>query len=133
MRSSRRVFRVATTYAILTFIALQIADAVLDTLAIPPQYFSVLLAILAVGFPVVILLAWFFEITPQGIFLDRRKTSTIMNRPVAITGIVLLTGIAIGFALAIYRYSDTAEVAYRDDIAIAVLPFDNLTGDPRGP
>ena len=124
----RRVFRVATTYALITFILLQVADAMLDTLPIPPNFFPIMLAVLAIGFPVVILLGWFFEITPQGIFLDRRRTNRVINRTVAVAGMVFLAGIAIGFAFAVFSVSDFRPK--RDDVAIAVLPFDNMTGDP---
>ena len=126
----RRVFRVATTYALVTFILLQIADAILDTLPVPPQLFPIMLAALAIGFPVVILLSWFFEITPQGIFLDRRRTDAATNRTVAITGIVFLAGIAIGFAYAVFSISEIDRAAPDGEISIAVLPFDNMSGDP---
>ena len=126
----RRVFRVATTYALVTFILLQIADAILDTLPVPPQLFPIMLAVLAIGFPVVILLSWFFEVTPQGIFLDRRVTDAATNRTVAVTGIVFLAGIAIGFAYAVFSISDIDRQIPEGEIAIAVLPFDNMSGDP---
>lgn len=125
----RRVFRVATTYAIVTFVLLQIADAILDTLPVPPQAFTILLALLAIGFPIAILLGWFFEVTPQGIFLDRRKTSAVINRTVGITGIIFLAGIAIGFAFAVFNISEWGETP--EDLSIAVLPFDNMSGIPE--
>jgi TolB-like protein/Flp pilus assembly protein TadD len=124
----RRVFRVATTYALVTFILLQIADAVLDTLPIPSKIFPIMLAALAIGFPIVILLAWFFEVTPQGIFLDRRRTDAATNRTVAASGVILLTGIAIGFAYAVFTISEFERPVAGQDLAIAVLPFDNMSG-----
>lgn len=125
----RRVFRVATTYALLTFIILQVADAMIDTLPVTPEFFPIMLAVLAIGFPVVVLLGWFFEITPQGIFLDRRRTSAVVNRTVATTGMIFLFGLAVGFAFAVFSVSDIARP--RDSIAIAVLPFDNMSGQPE--
>jgi len=63
----RGVLRVAFGYAMITWLLLQIADVVFDPLGVPESMMTVLILVLAAGFPVALLLAWFFEFTPTGI------------------------------------------------------------------
>jgi len=63
----RNVFKVAATYAIVSWIALQVADIVFPALNVPPWVLSLLTVLLLIGFPIALLLSWAFELTPDGI------------------------------------------------------------------
>ena len=63
----RNVFRVGIAYAITTWLLLQVADVVLGNIEAPGWVFKAIMLVLALGFPVVLLFAWAFELTPEGI------------------------------------------------------------------
>lgn len=63
----RNVFRVGIAYAITTWLLLQVSDVVLGNIEAPGWVFKAIMLVLALGFPVVLLFAWAFELTPEGI------------------------------------------------------------------
>ena len=65
--SQRRVYRVAIGYAVAAWLAVQIAATVLPAFHAPEFILPVLIVLLGVGFPVALVLAWAFDITPGGI------------------------------------------------------------------
>jgi DNA-binding winged helix-turn-helix (wHTH) protein len=68
----RKVFRVAVAYVVVAWLLLQIGDIVFDFLEVPNWAGKLLLALLLLGLPIALVLAWAFELTSQGI---RRETS----------------------------------------------------------
>lgn len=69
----RNVFKPAITYLIGAWLIAQISDIVLPTFNAPPHFMKILIIILIIGFPVILILAWIYELTPQGI----KKTKQI--------------------------------------------------------
>src|SRR6478672_3720686 len=63
----RNVYKVAAAYAVVAWLLIQGASIVLPTFEAPSWTMKVLLIVLAVGFPIAVILAWAFEITPEGI------------------------------------------------------------------
>ena len=63
----RRVFRVMAVYGIVGFVLLQIMDLVVPALLLPEWTYRFVAQILLLGFPVAIVLAWAFEMTPEGV------------------------------------------------------------------
>jgi TolB-like protein len=126
----RKVFRVAAVYAATAFVVLQAADLLAAGLALPSWVFSAITLLLIVGFPVVVLLAWAFDVTPSGIrrtgVSDARDVDS-KNRWLPLPTLVLvlallLLGGAVGWLLKPARSAvgDTAGAT------LAVLPFTNL-------
>ncbi len=68
----RNVFRVGIAYAVVAWVLLQVVDLVFEYITAPAWIMQVLMLALAIGFPLVLILAWVFEMTPEGI---RRETS----------------------------------------------------------
>jgi len=66
----RRVYPVTAAYAVVAFILLQVGEITFDPLGLPNWVMVGLIALVIAGFPVVILLAWLFDITPAGIRRD---------------------------------------------------------------
>jgi len=63
----RRVLRTAGVYAIVAFVVAQVADLLLPALLLPDWAFRLVIALLILGFPIAIALAWSFDITPEGV------------------------------------------------------------------
>jgi len=76
----RNVFRVAIAYVVLAWLMAQVAELLLDAFGAPPWVLKSLLALLLVGFPIVVFFAWAFELTPDGVKreseVDRERTIT---------------------------------------------------------
>ncbi len=65
----RNVFRVAGVYAVVGWLLIQIAVAVLPTFEAPSWVAKVFIAMILGGFPIAMILAWAFEMTPEGVKL----------------------------------------------------------------
>jgi len=63
----RKVFQVAAVYAVVAWLLIQIVDVISAPLNLPIWLDSVVIILLAVGFPIAVILAWAFDLTPQGI------------------------------------------------------------------
>ena len=63
----RNVYKVAITYAIVAWLILQISSIVLPSINAPEWVMQVLLLFVVIGFPIALVLAWAFEMSPQGI------------------------------------------------------------------
>ena len=70
----RKVFRVSIAYIITAWALAQVAELMLESFAAPEWVVRAILVVLIIGFPVAALLAWAYELTPEGIKLDRDVT-----------------------------------------------------------
>jgi len=66
----RKVFKVAGAYAIVAWVIIQVADVMFPALGLPRWTVTLTVALLIVGLPLALVLAWVFDVTPQGIRLD---------------------------------------------------------------
>src|SRR5210317_714474 len=67
----RNVFKVGIAYAVSAWVLLQIVDLVLENITAPEWVMQVFMLALAIGFPIALLFAWAFEMTPEGIKLEK--------------------------------------------------------------
>src|SRR5213596_2172658 len=129
----RNVYKVAVAYAIVVWLLVQIATQVFPFLEIPNWVVRLIIALVVIGFPIALVIAWAFEITPQGI--ERTEVADTMPAAagqkkhawiyVAIVGAVLSIGL---FFLGRYGFRNASPSS--SDLpqkSIAVLPFDNLS------
>ncbi len=129
----RRVFRVAVVYAGVAFIIFQIVDATFEPLHLPDWAGTLVVVLLALGFPIAVGLAWAFDITEKGVVKTPPKEEaaeasgapriTIGNKTLAVVAVLAI-------AVAIWSWWGRS----RDPLAafehsVVVMPFDNLTGD----
>ena len=63
----RKVYRVAVAYAIVAWLLIQAASILFPTFEAPPWVMKVFVTAVVLGFPVALILAWAFELTPEGI------------------------------------------------------------------
>src|SRR6059036_3534189 len=137
----RNVYKVAVAYAVVGWLLVQVATQVFPFLEIPNWVVRLVIALVAIGFPIALVIAWAFEITPQGI--ERTEVADTMP---AVAGqkkhvwiYVVIIGAAIPVALFFLgRYTAQSREGGRPPAtagslpqkSIAVLPFDNLSRDP---
>jgi len=138
----RRVFRVMAVYGIVGFVVLQLVDLAVPALLLPEWTYRLVALFLLLGFPVAIVLAWAFELTPEGV---QRATEAapgelgaIIAQPASrhwLAGILALIGVValVGGAWWVGRQSASvadAEPTTGPVVAsIAVLPFVNMSDD----
>ncbi len=67
----RNVFRVAMFYAVAAWVLLQVGDLLFGALGVPPWGLKLLLGMLLLGFPVALVFAWVYELTPEGLKRER--------------------------------------------------------------
>jgi adenylate cyclase len=129
----RNVYKVAIAYAVIAWLLMQIATQVFPFLEIPNWAIRLVIMLLALGFPVALVIAWAFELTPEG--LKRTEVADAepgkASRNKAWIYVVIIAGaISVGvFCLGRYTSSKQsgAELPAK---SIAVLPFDNQNRDP---
>jgi hypothetical protein len=63
----RNVFRVAAAYAIVAWLLIEVASVILPALRLPEWTLTFLVFLFAIGFPIALIFAWAFELTPGGI------------------------------------------------------------------
>ncbi|PYK11908.1 MAG: hypothetical protein DME65_05755 [Verrucomicrobia bacterium] len=133
----RNVYKVAVAYAIVAWLLVQIATQVFPFLEIPNWIVRLVIALVAIGFPIALVIAWAFEITPQGI--ERTEIADAMPAAagqkkhawiyVAIIGALLSIGLFFVGRYGFRNASPSSSELPRK--SIAVLPFDNL-GEEKG-
>lgn len=150
----RHVFRVAGVYAVVAWVLVEIADTIFPHLALPAWSVTLVVVLLVLGFPVAVLLAWAFELTPDGV---RRTGSDAASSapvaagdqaPVSIPPRVAFVALGLTLALALVLLGSrilfpersgagqsgeaavaTSATADGHTASLAVLPFANLGGE----
>ncbi len=132
----RNVYKVAVAYAVIAWLLIQAASILFPTFETPPWVMKTFVVIIAAGFVVALILAWAFEMTPQGmkrtadILPDERLPYWSKRKFAVVMTVLAMAGAAL-LAFKIMRAPDKVEVATNiPDKSIAVLPFDNLSRDP---
>lgn len=133
----RNVFRVGIAYAVASWVLLQIIDVVVPIIEAPEWVSKALLLMIAIGFPIAVLFAWAFEMTPDGLKFERdvdRTESITPNtgRKLDRTIMSVLAIAVILFALDKFVWSSLPDaVENASKRSIAVLPFVNMSDDPE--
>ncbi len=133
----RNIFRVAGVYAVVAWLLVQVSAALEGALSLPAWFDGVVVAFLAVGFPITMVMAWAFEMTPEGVkptaaVAPGESISTKTGRKLdfAILGGLALVALLVGWQTLSKPGGATAAngVAVADS-SIAVLPFVDLSPD----
>ena len=153
----RNVFKVGAAYLLVAWLLAQVVSLFVPALQLPEWTVTLVALLLIVGFPVAVLLAWVYELTPEGV--KRTEDVPAAESVTHITGrklnYVIVGSVAVGLALVVamsdLRNDDAAapsgaeaggqppaatarpEPAARAPLenSIAVLPLDNLSPDPN--
>jgi TolB-like protein/Tfp pilus assembly protein PilF len=144
----RNVLKVAAVYGVAGWVILQVADILLPILGAPDWGMRLVFGLLVLGFPIAVILAWKYEITPEGI-----KRESEVDPATAVTAetgrrIYVLIGVLAAIAVVIMvagrvmapedqeavtdadNGEDPASVGSVPENSVAVLPFVNMSGDP---
>jgi adenylate cyclase len=132
----RNVFKVGFAYIIVAWLLLQVSDTLVPALYLPEWFNSGVAFVLIIGFPIALIFAWAFEMTPEGIKkekdVDRSQsitqvTGNKLNN--AIIGVLVLTlGYFVLDKFVLDPGRDAAETPQTEK-SIAVLPFVNMSSD----
>src|SRR5438874_6549413 len=138
----RKVYRVAVAYAIVAWLLIQAASILFPTFEAPPWVMKVFVTAVILGFPVALVLAWAFELTPEGLRRSEevapRESKT--RKPGSKWTAVIVTAAVLAAALLAFQFArtrrspaieppkQTAPTAPLDK-SVAVLPFENLSSN----
>jgi TolB-like protein/Tfp pilus assembly protein PilF len=133
----RRVYNVAVAYVVVAWLFIQIATQVFPFFGIPTWIVRLIVLLAIVGFPIAVVCAWAFEMTPEGIKreedVDRRITRKTGRKLTAL--IVIVAAVAAGVTVFRFLHSQQGIEAVKqaraavaiESKSIAVLPFENLS------
>jgi TolB-like protein len=144
----RNVVRVGVVYLITAWLLAQVADLMLENFHAPEWVIQAILVVLIIGFPLAVIFAWAFEMTPEGIKkekdVDRAQSITQVTKRKLDFTIIGILALAVVFLLA-DRFVSVPETPVVPEAAsgeetearaeqaksVAVLPFVNMSSDPE--
>src|SRR5947209_3405608 len=132
----RNVYKVAVAYIVAGWALSQGIAQVFPVFGVPNWIIQLIVLLIVIGFPIALVLAWMFELTPEGVQrTEDVDLAVAAQQPKKRTWIfVVIIGAAVSIGLfCLGRYSagnTTASPAGIPNKSIAVLPFDNLSRDP---
>jgi len=152
----RNVFRVGIAYVVVAWLLLQVSDVILNNVEAPSWVFDVILLLIAIGLPLILLFAWAFELTPEGLKRESEvdRSQSITHQTGQKLNYTIIAVMALALAYFAYdkfvasggRDAAPAEAAQEavvqppaeepatareEEKSIAVLPFVNMSSDPE--
>jgi len=146
----RKAFQVAAVYLVVAWLIMQVVDVVNEPLLLPDWFARVVILLLAVGFPIVLITSWAFDLTPEGVVRDEGSNDAAhrSGRKIELVLIGLLV-LAVGFMFVdnyVVEQASDMELAAGNAVeavplavieqqgevlanSVAVLPFENLNPD----
>src|SRR5262252_4586133 len=120
----RKVYRVAAAYIVAAAFIIQIGSAVIPAWELPNWTLRLVVVLLLVGFPVALILAWAYDVTPQGIQATPKIPGRHRRRNVVL---LVAAGAVISIAAGFFLLPRAS--ARKIDKSVAVLPFENLSDE----
>ena len=131
----RNVYKVAVAYAVVGWLLVQVTTQVFPIFEIPNWALRLIVLAIIIGFPIALVLAWAFELTPEGIkhtedvdLSDKRASKKRTWIYVTLIGAALSA--ALVFVGRLSAPNSGASPAVLPEKSIAVLPFENQNRDP---
>lgn len=131
----RNVYKVAVAYAVVGWLLVQVTTQVFPIFEIPNWALRLIVLAIIIGFPIALVLAWAFELTPEGIkhtedvdLSDKRASKKRTWIYVTLIGAALSA--ALFFVGRLSAPNSSASPAVLPEKSIAVLPFENQNRDP---
>jgi len=136
----RHVYRVAVLYVIVSWLVLQVADVFMSFLPLPEWTANLIFLLLVLGFPLAMVFAWAFELTPDGLKLDTPSDTEQQSNAPHNTGsrkkldfmIFGAMAVALAYFALTHEWQGDGESTVPGEIrSIVVLPLENLMNDPE--
>ena len=135
----RNVYKVAVAYAVVAWLLMQIASQIFPFFEIPNWTVRLVVLLLIIGFPIALIIAWAFEVTPEGIKRTEAADAAGQRSRGGAWIYIVLIGAALSIGLFfVGRYTARNATPPQSEAAtavpgksIAVLPLLNESGDPR--
>jgi TolB-like protein/tetratricopeptide (TPR) repeat protein len=131
----RNVYKVAVAYGVVAWLLIQIATQVFPFFEIPNWGVRLIVLFIVIGFPIALIIAWAFEATPEGI--KRTEAADAAGERSRRSAWIYVVLIGAAFSIGLFflgRYSSVTRKPASFEISdksIAVLPFENLSGNPE--
>ena len=128
----REVFRTAGFYVGFCWILIEGASVVLPAFDAPEWALQAMIIVAVVGFPIMLVLAWFFDISRQGVRVQAAATDTVVmpfGRGRNDLIVIALLSIALIFSVYLNLTHEPAVVEQPDPLSVLIADFDNQTGD----
>src|SRR5438876_1110544 len=122
----RKVYRVAAAYIIAAGFIIQIGSAVFPAWDLPNWTLRLVVVLLLLGFPIALILAWAYDVTPQGIRATPTTSAPGAHRRRNLV-MLIATGVLVSAAVGFFLLPRAS--AHKIDKSIAVLPFENLSDE----
>ncbi|HET9800805.1 MAG TPA: hypothetical protein VFP82_03890, partial [Chthoniobacterales bacterium] len=132
----RNVYKVAVAYAVVGWLLVQVATQVFPFLEIPNWVVRLVIALVAIGFPIALVIAWAFELTPEGLKRTEDADLAVLARQPRKRAWIFVVIVGAAFSIGLFfigRYTGrNTESPIRTELpakSIAVLPFENLSDE----
>jgi len=126
---------VITVYASASFVIIELVNNLAEPLNLPPNLPTIVIVVLAVGFPMAIILSWLFDLTSEGVEKtkplseveegDKQHVPNAWKIATIVSFVVIIGLVVLNLA------GDLKQVRAGDIQSLVVLPFDNFTGDDQ--
>lgn len=137
----RKVIRVITVYAASAFVILELTDIVAPSLGLPEWTLNLIIVLLCIGFIITVIISWIYDIHPEGGIVKTEpahkvteeetfKSSNSWKIASYVSFAVIIVMVCVMLYPSIFKTDRFRDL--RDEsgmISVAVLPFNNLTGD----
>jgi TolB-like protein len=127
----RNVFRVGMAYAVIGWLVLQFSDILISLLDLPDWIGRAVIFLLVVGFPLALIFAWAFELTPEGIKLDKKVDQAVAESRQYGRKLdyVIIGALVVALGYFLWERQQITAPPTTPDRSVAVLPFVNLSSD----
>ena len=129
----RRVVHVITVYASAAFVIIELINNLTEPLNLPPGLSTIVVVILAVGFPLAVILAWIYDLTPEGMEKTKSVEEIEEGEKTVVPNawkIATYVSFVVIVGLVVLNIVWGSKMLKAGDIqSLVILPFDNFTGD----
>ncbi len=129
----RRVVHVITVYASAAFVIIELINNLTEPLNLPPGLSTIVVVILAVGFPLAVILAWIYDLTPEGMEKTKSVEEIEEGEKTVVPNawkIATYVSFVVIVGLVVLNIVGGSKMLKAGDIqSLVILPFDNFTGD----
>lgn len=129
----REVFRTAGLYVGIGWIAIEASSVILPTFDVPAWVFKAIVVTVFAGFPIALLLAWFYDVNAHGIERESDQdepAKPILNSRLRDFFVIGLLSVALVFSLYMNMTSQPTVETPLEPVSVLIADFDNQTGDP---